>query len=188
MTHFIRTHDVREKLYLLMEMVLAAEKIVSRYGVGVEGCERVISKESYWMHTKSTVSNYCIEIAVKLRAVEDTLKSNRVNIDPIKSINVYHLNVLPEIKNEKRDFRFICNKIIHASSFQVDAIGTVKHKDLLWWSGTLALSGTENHNGWRLFFNVLDWCEASLIFLDKIEDSLKVIQLNSEDLFLRLKI
>lgn len=118
MSHFIRADDVREKLYLLMEMVLAAEKLVSRYGVGVEGCERVISKESYWMHTKSTVSNYCIEIAVKLRAVEDTLRSNRLNPDSTKSIDVYHLNALPEIIKEKKILDLFVIKLFMQTRFK----------------------------------------------------------------------
>ena len=189
MAHLIEIDGVKVKIYVLMEMALAAENFVSRYGIGVANAERFVSKEQYWRHTKSTVSNYSLEIAVKLRNTVELLQSKGVSLALDDTIHTYNAGRHADGTMEKKDVRYICNKIIHAKSFYVDAVGsTQKHADLLWWAGTLTLSGTEqgkNGKEWCFFFNVIEWCEASLAFLVKIEASLQNIQLSSEDLILR---
>ncbi len=189
MAHFIEIDGIRERLYLLIQMALAAEFFTSRYGIGVENAEQLISKEQYWRHTKSTVSNYSLEIAVKLRNAIELLESKDIIFTINKSINVYNSGVNADGTMNKKDIKYIFHKIIHAKSFQIDAVGSYqKHKDLLWWAGTLTLSGTEHGNAtkaWCLFFDILEWCQASLEFLDQVEINLQNIQLNSEDLVLR---
>lgn len=189
MAHFIEIDGIREKLYLLIQMALSAESFVSRYGIGVENTKRFISKEQYWMHTKSTISNYSLEISVKLRNAIELLKSKGIIFTLNKSISVYNFGIKNYGSKEEKDVEYIFHKIIHAKSFQIDTVGSYKkHHNLLWWSGTLTLSGTELGNSgktWCLFFNILDWCEASLEFLAQVEDNLKKIQLNSEDIISR---
>ncbi len=189
MAHFIEVDSIREKLYLLIEIALAAEQFVSRYGIGVDNVEKLFPKEQYWRHTKSTVSNYSLEIAVKLRNAVELLDSKGIKFELNNSIHIYNSGIKADGTKEQKDIRYICNKIIHAKSFQIDAVGSSqKHEKLLWWAGTLTLSGTEqgkSSKDWCFFFNILQWCEASLTFLAQIEISLQNIQLNSEDLILR---
>lgn len=189
MAHFIEIDGIREKLYLLIQMALAAESFTSRYGIGVENAERFISKEQYWRHTKSTVSNYSLEIAVKLRNAIELLESNGISFTLKNSVHIYNSGIKSDGTKEQKDIKYIFHKIIHAKSFQIDAIGSYeKHESLLWWAGTLTLSGTEQGRAgktWCFFFNILEWCQASLDFLAQVEVNLQNLQLNSEDLVLR---
>ncbi|WP_111639677.1 hypothetical protein [Marinomonas shanghaiensis] len=189
MAHFIEIDGIREKLYLLIQMALAAESFTSRYGIGVENVERFISKEQYWRHTKSTVSNYSLEIAVKLRNAIELLESNGISFTLDSSVHIYNSGIKADGTKEQKDIKYIFHKIIHAKSFQIDAIGSYrKHESLLWWAGTLTLSGTEHRKtdkAWCFFFNIFEWCQASLDFLAQVEVHLQKIQLNSEDLVLR---
>jgi len=187
MSHFIEIDGVKEKIYQLIEMALSAENFVSRYGIGVEGAERYISKDQYWRHTKSILSNYSLEIAVKLRNAAELLESKGVSFTLNNAISIYNSGSKADGTRKEKDIKFICHKIIHAKSFFVDAVGShEKHENLLWWAGTLTLSGTDQSGKeWCFFFNVLEWCEASLSFLAEIENNLQNVQFNSDDLALR---
>jgi hypothetical protein len=188
MAHIVEVNEVKEKIYFLIEMALAAEHLVSRYAIGVDDSVKTLSKHQYWKRTKSIVSNYSLEIAVKLRNTLELLQFNGfvLKLEPI--IHVYSVGALAKGAVKKNDLRYICNKIIHAKSFSVDAVGSAnKHKDLIWWSGDLTLSGTEqgkNGEEWSFFFNVVEWCDALLSFLYEVEDKLTNIQINSQNLFL----
>lgn len=189
MAHFIGIEGVREKLYQLLALELAAKDFVCQNSIGVPEFEKLISKEQYWSYTKSTVSNSVLEVSVKIRSAMDLLESKGVELDPKNSISVYPIRIPSKDLKSERNLRYICNKIIHANEFSIDASGSTElHERLLWWSGMVTVSGNQqgsNGKEWSFFLYLSQWSKACLEFLNEHEIKLAQIQNNSFDLLSR---
>ena len=189
MAHFIGTEGVREKLYQLLALELSARDFVCQNSIGVPEYEKIISKEQYWSYTKSTVSNSSLEISVKIRSAMDLLESQGVELDPKNSISVYPIRVPSKEQKLEKNLRYICNKIIHANEFSIDAIGSTElHEKLLWWSGMITISGKQqgsNGKEWCFFLHLSEWGKVCLEFLNEHEVKIDQMKNNSFDLLSR---
>ena len=182
MSHQIAIDGVREKIFILQNISLSGECFSTRYGIGVEGYQVGYSNSEYWNLIKLIISNSTLEIAVKLRNSEDLLLENDLSYSNDKSIVCYNAGQLADGSKQCRNFRFLCNKIIHATKFRVDSVGSTQyHKDLNWWDGMVTISGTQRGEPWEFFFCIIDWCDAALKYINSIEEQLLSIQANSED-------
>ena len=189
MAHYIGIEGVREKLYQLLALELAAKDFVCQHSIGVPEFEKLITKEQYWSYSKSTVSNSTLEISVKIRSAMDLLESQGVAIDPKNCISVFPIRVPSDDQKLEKNLRYVCNKIIHANEFSIDAIGSTDlHEKLLWWSGMVTIAGKhQGSNGkeWCFFLYLSEWAKACLEFLSEHEIELAQIQINSFDLLSR---
>ena len=186
MAHFINIESDREKLYQLLMLELSAKEFVCKNAIGVPEHEKLISKEQYWSYTKSIVSNFSLEISVKIRNAMDLLLSNDCDLKLKDNIFIYPIKLPEKEQASYKNLRYICNKIIHANEFQIDASGsTEKHKKLIWWSGTLTISGRERNKDWCFFLQFNQWCNACLEFLAEHEEQLEQLRLNSFDMVQR---
>jgi len=185
LSHYFDVDGLRESIYAVISHVLASEQFVGRYGIGVEEAERIVTHDAYWGHTRSIVSNRCLEIAVKTRNAAEALRAKGIDYSTDKEVDVYNSGHLADGSKKAKDFIFICNKIIHAKEFRLDRQGHVaRHKDLLWWGGMVTLEGTDQKNKeWCFFFIILDWCDSVLKFLNATENKLMDIRMSSYDLF-----
>ncbi len=185
MSHYFEIDGLREKVYAVINHVLASEQFVGRYGIGVEEVEHTVKYDEYWEHTRSIISNSCLEIAVKSRNAAEALSAKGITYPRENKIYVYNSGLLADGSKKARDFVFICNKIIHAKEFRLDQSGNINsHKDLLWWSGMVTIEGTDQKKKpWCFFFIILKWCDAILEFLNAAEEQLKKIRSNPIDLF-----
>lgn len=67
--------------------------------------------------------------------------------------------------------------------FNLDFIGkNSMHKDMVWWSGEITISGTYQNEKWEFFFPVLDWSDQIMGFLKEAEAHIESAQEKSRDL------
>jgi hypothetical protein len=118
------------------------------------------------------------------------LNSNDLDFANEKIITCYIAENLVDRTSSNRDFIYICNKIIHANFFCLGSVGSANyHNDINWWDGHLTLSGTfsgKNTKSWNFFFDIIQWCEAAINFLESAEAQLLKLQSSSEELLLRI--
>ncbi|WP_282178287.1 hypothetical protein [Vibrio nereis] len=111
------------------------------------------------------------------------MSSQGIKFPVEKSITTYGAGSCADGKKTTKGFRFICNKVIHANSFNLDFIGKISlPKEMVWWSGDVTVSGTYQGERWEFFFSVLDWCDEVIEFLKVAEAQIDKTQGSSRDL------
>lgn len=186
MSHYFGIEELRAKLVTVTGLALSGEEFCKRYRMGSPECYKVYNITDYTTLTKTIVSNNLIEISVKVRCLVDVLKSQGVNFPIEKSITICGAGKCADGEQKTKGFRFICNKIIHADSFNLDFIGRKSlPKDMVWWSGEVTVSGTYQGEKWEFFFSILDWCDEVIAFLKVAEEEIDKTQASSRDLQLR---
>ncbi len=183
MSHYFGIEEIKVKLVTITALALSGEEFCQRYKMGAEGHHHIYNLEDYTKLTKLIVSNSLIEVAVKIRSLVDALKGQGMPLSLVKGISTYGAGSCADGKLNKKDFRFICNKIIHAEGFNLDFIGKKSlHKDMVWWSGEVTVSGSYNNKKWEFFFSVLEWSEQIVNFLKETEAYIDTSQKDSSDL------
>ncbi len=183
MSHYFSIDEIKSKLVVVSALALSGEEFCKRYKMGSKEHHNTYSIEEYTKLTKILVSNILIEIAVKLRSSVDTLKKNDDQIRINKDISAYGAGRNESSENAEKDFRFICNKIIHAEGFNLNFVGKKSlHKDMVWWSGDVTVSGSYQKEEWKFFFSVLEWADQIKLFLEEAESRIESSQNNSRDL------
>jgi hypothetical protein len=177
--------SLKEKLFILNNLALSGELFSVRYFIGESELQRHYSDLDYHHFTKSIVSNYAIELAVKLRNAAEMLQERGISYVNDKNIMCYGAGQHAFSKKKERDLFWVCNKIIHAKIFRIDTVGSRKYKgNFKWWGGDLTLAGTlmgKKQTPWEFFFSIQSWCESAIIFINSCEASLCSINEQSED-------
>ncbi|MCF6264468.1 MAG: hypothetical protein L3J24_12890 [Xanthomonadales bacterium] len=185
MSHFVDIGSLKEKVFILNNLALSGELFSTSYFIGVSEFQKHYSDLDYHHFTKSIVSNYAIELAVKLRNASELLQENKISYINDKNILCYGAGKQAGSENEEHDLFYICNKIIHAKKFRIDTVGSAKYKvNFMWWNGYLTLAGTmagKQQTPWEFFFSIQSWCESAIIFINSCETSLSTINMQSED-------
>jgi len=166
MSHYFNVEEIRTQLMIVTGMALSGEELCKRYRMGSRDNYKTYSLDEYKNLTKRIVSNILIETSVKTRYLLDSLDKTTAKSTTNKTIKIHNSGAQSDGKNENVDFRFICNKIIHAKSFNIDLVG--KHslpEEMVWWSGEITIAGDFNGKSWEFFFFALDWCDAVSEFL-----------------------
>jgi len=183
MSHYFGLNEIKEKLITVSGLALSGEEFCKRYYMGSDDHHNTYNINEYTSLTKLIISNNIIEVAVKIRCLVDDLKSQNIQIDFGKNIKIYNAGLCADGKHKEKNFRFICNKIIHAENFNLDFIGkTTYHPDMVWWSGQITLAGLYDGKEWEFFFSVLDWSDQIVSFIKSAEEEIYKSQLNSRDL------
>lgn len=183
MSHLFGIDDIKEKIMILSSLSMSGEEFCCRYAMGSNEHHKVYNLATYTKTTKHIVSNYMIDISVKLRSVVDALRSSGTESILDTDVKAYNSGTCADGKSKDKDFRFICNKIIHADSFNLNFVGNKKyHDDMVWWSGEITVSGRYQNKKWEFFFSVLDWCDSIVEFLDKSEKQIANMQGKSRDI------
>ncbi len=183
MSHYFGIDEIKQKLVMISALTLSGEEFCKRYHMGSPEYYKVYNLEDYTKLTKLMVSNNLIEIAVKLRCLVGSLKAQKMPIELSNDIKIYNVGRCADGKSQDKDFRFICNKIIHADKFNLDFVGKRSyHKDMVWWSGMVTLSGSFYKKEWGFFFSVLALTDQIMSFLKEAEVIIQDLQENSYDL------
>jgi hypothetical protein len=183
MSHYFGLNEIKEKLMTVSGLALSGEEFCKRYKMGSEDHHNTYNINDYTKLTKLIVSNNLIEIAVKTRCLVDDLKSKNISIDFGSKIKMYNVGHCADGNAKEKNFRFICNKLIHAEKFNLDFISNKNyHRDMVWWSGEVTLAGKYEDKSWEFFFSVLDWSDQIMDFLKIAEEQIIKSQLNSRDL------
>ena len=183
MSHYFGIEEIRTKLIVVTGLALSGEEFCKRYRMGSDEYHKVYNLTDYATLTKTIVSNNLIEISAKVRCLVDALSSQGIKFPVEKSITTYGAGSCADGKKTTKGFRFICNKVIHANSFNLDFIGKKSlPKEMVWWSGDVTVSGTYQGERWEFFFSVLDWCDEVIEFLKVAEAQIDKTQGSSRDL------
>ena len=142
MSHLVDLNDISEKLILLQHYSYGSFEYSKLKLMGSEkdlGDERL---DIYWGWTKSIVSNYILDCAIKYRVIQDTIKNDdRYHELNKKASNFDKLGVITK-GNFDLNLRESCNKIIHAINviplWNESGEGMEKFK---YWNGIYRLKG-----------------------------------------------
>lgn len=174
MTHSFDFHGVGEKLFLIEQL-----RAASREYCKVEG----ICQGSYpygndaWVDyehkIKRIVSGYMIEIAAKVRILQDSM-AGHIRPAVFERANEYALEHIPLGKvhagNFKLNVRESCNKIIHATRVELDWVTRNRKRDDAYthWSGAVNLFGAKGADRWHLELDASAWCVSIDTYLDHV--------------------
>jgi len=174
MSHYYELDGTKEKIFTLQCIALSGREFSKEFSVGVRDGNSLYSQKEYWRLTKSTVSNGVLELAIKIRNSYESLGLNdKHNI----------LTCIEDNKVTRRDLIWVCNKIIHSKSFNLEPIGSHKDKEPLeWWNGDVRLTGAMNGKHWDISINVSEWLKSCLFYLQSLEECLIDHREKSRDL------
>lgn len=174
MTHSFDFIGVSEKLFILEQLHAASREYCRNYGI-CQGSYPYGHDDwnDYEHKIKQIVSGYMIEIAAKVRILQDTLKGK---LDPVvfRRADKYALDDIPLGRVHSGDFclsvRESCNKIIHAT--RVELHWVTRNKKTLnaytFWSGAVNLFGRKASNNWHLELDVSAWCASVETYTDYV--------------------
>jgi hypothetical protein len=181
MSHFVDFEKMREKIFILNNVVLSGEAFAIKYKVGIDEESTIYTQSDYWTTLKRIVSNSCLELSVMIRnskELQDLKEGKSASHKIIMGADFI------DHKVGMYDFIYIANKIIHAKSFLLTPVGSCKYKESFeWWDGLIEVSGTaQNEKEWSQNFNLSDWLGCILYFLNDSQLSLSKIQMASHDI------
>jgi hypothetical protein len=175
MSHSLDFVGLNEKLFLLRHFI-AGNKEFSRREQHYQGTQSFPSKDwdNYARRLRYVVSNDLIEIAAKLRVIQDTVAS-QVPAEYLQNLDIKCMNgksvgtVLAG--NAPLTLRESCNKVIHAASFSLvfeNARSSVPRYVYSYWNGICQLAGTHSKKDWRIALDVYRWADAMDNFLEDL--------------------
>ncbi|HDI1214865.1 TPA: hypothetical protein PKO72_003643 [Aeromonas hydrophila] len=177
MPHIIDFDGIEQKLFTLQHICYGSRNF----------CEKIklnrtnIYHEDYewWEYTgilKSIVSNTIIESAVKVRILQDFVKSDEQEVDlaaldreSLQNVEIGRFVV----GNQNLTLRESCNKIIHATEARMQWININPSDDESneYWSGLYDLHGVNRGKAWHVELNVESWCIAMIRFNKLIQEN-----------------
>lgn len=176
MPHRIDIDGISQNLFILKHMAAGSPAVCKELTINRDHEDITPFGWNYylgWM--KSIVSQTLIETAIKVRVMQDFLKSDSKGAEILsieKQINEAHvvghfvtsLSALP--------IREACNKIIHANEMSLVWIDA-KRKGVQYefWNGTVNLDGRRGKVPWSCQLYTQAFCTAIEHFLSKIEDT-----------------
>ena len=178
MPHLIDFDGLEQKLFVLQHACYGSKSFCERIGLN----RFSVSYEDYvwWEYTgllKSIVSNTIIESAVKVRMLQDFIKSDDQEVD-LKSLDQESckgLNIGSFIVGKgKLTLRESCNKIIHATDATMQWVNTDPQNDESneYWNGLYDLHGTNHGIDWHVELNIEAWCIAMIRFNKSVQEDI----------------
>ena len=176
MPHRIDIDGISRNLFVLKHLAVGSRHVCQELRIDrSDENDKPFGWNYYFGWLKFIVSQTLIETAIKVRIMQDFLKSDwedGVDLSPIESqINAAHdvghfvadLSPLP--------IREACNKIIHASEVAlvwIDAIDDDGQYEF--WNGTVNLDGCKGEVSWSCQLYTSVFCTALDEFLLKVEE------------------
>lgn len=178
MTHSFDFVGVSEKLFILQQLQAASRDYCRSSGI----CEDSYpyghdNWKDYESKIKPIVSGYMIEIAAKVRILQDSM-SGQIRPLIFERADMYALENIPLGTVHAGGFmlsvRESCNKIIHATRVELSWLTRnrkTKSNAYTQWSGAVNLFGARSGNSWHLELDVTAWCVAIDVYLDHVVSS-----------------
>ncbi|WP_369915941.1 hypothetical protein AB8810_06965 [Xanthomonas sp. NCPPB 3005] len=175
MSHSLDFVGLNERLFHLRHFV-AGNKEFSRREQHYQGTKSEPSEDwaNYASRLRYVISNELIEIAAKVRVVQDTAVSQLPSallremdqnaISPKGIGSVLNGDIALTLRES-------CNKIIHATTFALvfeNARSTVPRYTYSFWNGICQLSGEQSKRHWRIALNVYRWADSLDCFLEEL--------------------
>jgi hypothetical protein len=177
MPHLIDFDGIEQKLFTLQHICYGSrrfcEKIeLNRFSGPREGYE-------WWDYTallKSIVSNTIIESAVKIRMLQDFIKSDDQDNDlhTLDKESCEGVNIGSFVAGTGNlTLRESCNKIIHATeaTMQWVNVDAENNESNEYWNGQYDLHGTNRGKDWHVELRIESWCIAMIRFNKLAQES-----------------
>lgn len=175
MSHSLDFVGLNDRLFHLRHFV-AGNKEFSRRERHYQGTQSEPSEDwsSYASRLRYVVSNELIEIAAKVRVIQDTAVS-QVSASALREMDrdAIGLKGIGTVLNGdvQLTLRESCNKVIHATTFGLvfeNARSTVPRYSYSFWNGICQLSGEQSKRSWRVALDVYRWADALDYFLEEL--------------------
>jgi hypothetical protein len=178
MTHSFDFVRVSEKLFILEQLQAASRDYCRNSGICRGSFPYGHDDWNDYQHKiKLIVSSHMIEIAAKVRILQDSMsgqvrqlifeRADKYALEDI-SLGTVHAGVF------KLDVRESCNKIIHATRVEMGWVTRNRkttNDAYTHWSGAVNLFGSKSGAPWHLELDITGWCVAIDIYLDHVVSS-----------------
>ena len=177
MTHSFDFSGVSEKLFVLQQLQSASRDYCRNTGICKSSQAYGYDAWNDYEHTiKPIVSGYMIEIAAKVRILQDSM-SGQIRQSIFERADKYALEDIPLGKVHSGNFtlsvRESCNKIIHATRVELGWLtrNSKKQSAYTHWSGGVNLFGEKTSKPWHLELDATAWCVSIDIYVDHVLSS-----------------
>ncbi|GGY33881.1 hypothetical protein GCM10008098_29050 [Rhodanobacter panaciterrae] len=175
MTHSLDFVGLNKKLFLLRHLI-AGNKEFSRREQQYQGTQAEPSEgwDQHAARLQYMVSNDLIEIAAKFRVMQDTasIQLSSASLRELDHSCLGKRSIGTVLSGDvELTLRESCNKIIHASKFQLifqNARSAVPRHLYSYWNGICQFSGSQGKNNWRIALDVYRWADAMDCFLEEL--------------------
>jgi hypothetical protein len=175
MSHSLDFVGLNDRLFHLRHFV-AGNKEFSRREKHYQGTQSEPSEDwsNYASRLQYVISNELIEIAAKVRVIQDTAVA-QVSAFELREMDREAIpsQGIGTVLNGSVDLtlRESCNKIIHATSFALvfqNARSAVPRYNYSFWNGICQLSGEQSKRPWRIALDVYRWADSLDHFLEEL--------------------
>lgn len=172
MTHSLDFVGLNEKLFLLRHLIAGTKDFCRREQLH-QGTRSHQSEEweYYSARLRHLVSNDLIESAAKLRVIQDTA-APQVSPEYLRELDQECRNDMDLGNVLVGDFaltlRESCNKIIHATNFELvfqNARNTKPSYLYSYWNGICKFGGVHSRRPWQIALDVYRWSDSMDYFL-----------------------
>ncbi len=179
MSHAIDIDGVHEKLFVLRNLVFASRSYASEENIASDIDYGYGFFDDYWGYLKVILSNYIIEVSVKMRMIQEHCG----NDEDLTEFEIDALNGMSigAIKEGKFDLtlRESFNKVIHSKRATIEFIDDESGK-FKYWDGNFNLYGFRGKEEWHLELSVGCWAKSVASYLTALEDNEKTINLGQD--------
>lgn len=169
MSHAISIQTVEEHIFLLGQLATAGKaythELITTFESArddpIECTELDLERMRYHAHLESLVSDYLIQCATRTRIIQDTWPAEfEEGYDPDKEAYERFTDIASCVTGKVRfSIREVCNKIIHATRFELKFEDFGQH-GLKYWEGWCHLHGSHQGKPWHVELNVKKWAFA----------------------------
>ena len=175
MSHLLNIDNIIEKLILLEHFSHGSKTFSELRLLGSEKDVGDGALDEHWGWLKSITCNYLVDVSVKYRILEDTIRAKTKKID-FKSIdeNICKKVTVAQVLegNVNVSLREMSNKIIHATKVQNNwAQAESEEIDFKYWNGEIVLEGTYHKKNWKVKLFVPIWSKAMQEFIEVITNN-----------------
>ncbi|WP_302141543.1 hypothetical protein [Halomonas alkalicola] len=174
MSHSFDFVGLSEKLFLLRHLISGTREYCRKEKLVQGPINYEDDWSNYYLRLQYLVSNDLIESAAKLRVIQDSSLSQLSESD-IRDLDADCLkgqNIGQVIKGSfYLTLRESCNKIIHATKFELSVTGSRNSNPYYrysYWNGRCQLMGVHSGRPWHVELNLYNWCNAMEYFLEEL--------------------
>jgi hypothetical protein len=152
-------------------MPICEKNRVSRFDSNVHDYE-------WWEYSgllKSIVSNTTIESAIKIRMLQDFVKTedDAVDLSILDNVACDGVHIGHSVGEGKQlTLRESCNKIVHATEARLQWVMSQQVADTEFWNGWYNLWGENRSTPWEVTLNIVEWCIAMIRFTKAIQEAI----------------
>jgi len=182
MPHVINIDGVSESLFILQSLAHASPSFCRAHNVAWERAgESELDWTYYFGWLKSLSCDRLIQVATKLRMLEDILKANDVELDFAELDATARKGIaIGSFERSKKvlTLRESWNKVIHATGTQ---LAWKKDADFEYWTGCVWLTGKRGVEDWKVALHVEPFCHAMVRYVRELEEKVDWYHLYKHD-------